>query len=151
MFDILACQLQRLQGLVFWQTWVSWAMCGHNSNCSMVNWSSYMITNWPSYDKRLSFVIRWSTGRHISHIWYTKNLFPGRFEYLEQCVATTQRQFAQQRLLLEVPMILFLSSQFEIYHYKYLASDKVWVFILLIIIMISCHHHHFCHHQNHDA
>merc|ERR1719370_851159 len=24
-----------------------------------------------------------------------------RFEYLEQCVATTQRQFAQQRLLLE--------------------------------------------------
>ena len=25
-----------------------------------------------------------------------------RFEYLEQCVATTQRQFAQQRLLLEV-------------------------------------------------
>ena len=33
---------------------------------------------------------------------FAKQNFVDRFEYLEQCVATTQRQFAQQRLLLEV-------------------------------------------------
>ena len=42
----------------------------------------------------------------LSINWYSQNIFCIRFEYLEQCVATTQRQFSQQRLLLEVTLLI---------------------------------------------